>query len=125
MLELTRLSTLIADFDRGQYEMGELMMIAVGPLAIACIVFWIGLKMQFAGKPAWIKWLAVIPLVAGVLMGIGPAKEFFTDQLYQGAYGGGGKKAIMHSAGLWMPVIGIIGLALWNKWVARQKFEEL
>ena len=125
MLELLRLPSLIAEFDRGQYENGELLMIGFGPLIIACIVFWIGLKLQYSGKPAWIKWLAAIPLVIGIVMGIQPAQMFFTDQLYQATYGGGNKKAILHSAGIWGPVLGAIGLVLWNKWTQRQKFEEL
>lgn len=125
MLDLSQFSSLIAGFDRGPYENGELMSIGFGPVVIACLIFWIGLKLQFAGKPAWIKWIAVIPLVVGVVLGIAPAQMFFSDQLYQALNGGGGKRALMHCAGIWAPVLGGIALVLWNKWVNKQKFEDL
>jgi hypothetical protein len=124
MLGLSSLINLLADADNG-YEPGELAGIALPPLLIALLIFWIGVKLQHAGRPKWIKWIAVVPLVVGIVIGITPLRMFYFDQVYQDLHGGTWKKGILHASGVIMPVLGLVGLFVWNKWLNRQKFDEL
>jgi hypothetical protein len=124
MLGLSPIFNLLADADNG-YEPGELVVIGFSPLLVALILFWIGVKLQHMGKPKWLKWLAVLPLVVGVFIGITPLRLFYFDQVYQDLHGGTWKKGLLHALGVIMPVVGVIGLFVWNKWLNRQKFDEL
>lgn len=125
MFGLSSLLDTLAQVDRGQYEQSELAMIGFVPVLIAVVVFFIGIKLQHKGKPSWLKWLALIPLAAGLIMGIAPTQRFYGDPLYQKYYGGTWKKGLFHAAGVIMPIIGAAGFAVWNRWLARQRFEEL
>ena len=123
MLGLTPFLNLLAE--EAEYQQGELMGIALGPLLLAVILFWIGVKLQNSGKPHWIKWIALVPLAVGLIMGIAPLQAFYGDPMYQQYYGGTWKKGAAHMAGVLMPILGAVGLAVWNKWLNRQKFDEL
>ena len=124
MLGLTHLVQFLADFDRGEYEKGELLAYGLVPAVIAALVFWIGIKLQFAGKPKWIKWLAILPLVAGFVISIEPVRMFYFDNVYK-MYGGNWKTGVMHAFGMIMAVISGIGLFLWSRLLQRQKYDEL
>ena len=124
MLGLNPILNLLAE-ERGQYEIGELAAYSFGPLVVALVLFWVGIKLQHAGKPTWIKWTAMIPLALGLILGIGPVQKFFGDPLYQTYYGGTWKKAVAHAMGVVIPILAALGLVVWNKVLSRQKFEEL
>ncbi|MBS1721668.1 MAG: hypothetical protein JSS66_01545 [Armatimonadetes bacterium] len=125
MLGLLQFSSLLADFDRGEYQVPELMGIGLIPTAIALVLFAVGVKLQFAGKPKWIKWLSTIVLAIGVFVGLTPFQEFFFDPIYKQLYPGGNKVALMHAAGIIIPVVGLIAMFVWNYFLNRNKFEEL
>lgn len=116
---------LLLDMNRGEFQPNELMTIALVPFAIGMVVFWIGAKLQRNGKPAWIKWLGVVPLAWGVFLGLEPFQAFFLDNVYRDLYGGATRAMLGHMAGLIMPVIGVLGMLLWNWLLNREKFEEL
>lgn len=125
MLQLVPFTNLFAQSATGQYEQPELMAIAFIPITVAVILFFIGVKLHHSGKPAWIKWTAFIPLAVGLIMGIAPTQKFYGDPLYQDFYGGSWKKGIMHAGGIIVAVIGALGLFVWNRWLNKQKFEDL
>lgn len=114
-----------AQADRGQYEQGELFVIGFVPFLIAVVIFYIGIKLHHKGKPGWLKWIALVPLAIGLIMGIAPTQKFYGDPLYQKYYGGTWKKGLFHAAGVLMPIVGAAGFAAWNLWLSRQRFEEL
>ncbi len=124
MFELTRIVDLYARSD-APYETPELLARAFIPVFVALAVFYVGMKLQYKGSPAWIKWLAVLPLIVGILLGIDPFNSYFIDPLYRDVYGGGNRRMIFHAAGLIVPVIGAAGMAFWSWWLNRQKFEDL
>lgn len=124
MLGADHILNLLAQ-DSGQYEASTLGLIAFVPLLIAVILFWLGVKGHHAGKPAWIKWISLVPLAIGLIIGIAPMQKFYGDPLYKEYYGGTWKKGALHASGVILPIVGAIGLAVWNKWLTRQKFDEL
>ena len=93
MFELNSIQNLIADFDRGPYEQGELMMMALLPALAAVLFFWFGLKMQFNGKSPMIKWVAILPLIIGVFIGIAPTQRFMVIRSIKVSMGAPGRKA--------------------------------
>jgi len=124
MLGLSPFLYLLADAETG-YETSELLVIGFAPALVAALVFWIGIKLQHAGKPKWLKWLAILPLIAGIIIGMTPLRLFYFDQIYQDLHGGTWKKGLMHAGGVIISILGGVGLVVWNKWLNRQKFDEL
>ena len=123
MQALTPLSTLFAD---GEFDTGSLAAIGFLPLAVAIVVFWIGVKLQHAGKPRWIKWTAGLPLLVGLVIGIAPLRAYFFDKVYYDYLSDHGRKTmLLHLSGVLMPVLGALGLFGWQKWLDRQSFDEL
>ena len=125
MQQLTPFLNVLAQSDRGQYEAGELFTIAFVPILIAVVIFFVGIKLHHAGKPIWLKWIAMVPLAVGLIMGIAPTHAFYGDPVYKDYYGGTWKKGMMHAGGIIMPIIGAIGFVVWNRWLTKQKFEDL
>ena len=106
MLQLTPFLNTFAQTKTGEFESSELAMIAIVPLVLAIVIFFIGIKLHHAGKPIWLKWIAFVPLAIGLILGISPTQKFWSDQLYRDFYGGGNKKGLMHAGGVIMPIIG-------------------
>ncbi len=114
-IRITDFSPLLAQSESGRYENPQLFLYAMVPFILALIVFAICLKRESFGLGKGVKWAALIPLVIGAMLGLDPARKFYTDPLYVDMFGGGGFMRVLHTLPIATPVIGAIVLFVWSK----------
>ncbi len=96
------------------------------PILIAYAAFYLLSEREESGWPTWLKWLAFVPIVVGILL-CGPyffgALGWTVDgSFYADLHGLGTKQLIMHYASLPLELLAGVGLVAWN--VLRTKRQE-
>lgn len=103
----------------------KLFSIGLAPSLVAVAGFFICSAREVKGLSKKVKWffLAVLPI--GMILGWAPFSDFFFNSLYQEMYGGGPRKTLLYSAGLFLPILTAAGLVGFGMWHDRRGIDEL
>lgn len=111
----------IGEFPDSWYEP---MLLPVFMAAVAVII-WIGARsseLKTSAKRPW-KWVAVLPLLVAFKAGITYMLDV-RDPFYQSAISGYGKKMVFaHYCAFFIPLLALIGVAVWQVFDARRSTE--
>lgn len=103
-----------------------LMLLASLPSVFAIVLFVVFLQLQKKGKPKWLKWLSLLPLVLGVILGYTIARFMFVgDEVYRRYYVVYNRKPVyLHYAVFFTHFLTIGGLVVWGSLADRRQRDE-
>jgi len=113
----------LGQFDSQEYTPVTLFAIVLLPAAIAIAAFVYFLKGEFKGWPKSLKWVSLVPLILGVILGIGPFNAM-NDELYRDQYGAGPRAKMLHYGGVVVPILTAVGLVILGVVRDKQKVDE-
>ncbi|MCH7905367.1 MAG: hypothetical protein IH944_12505 [Armatimonadetes bacterium] len=96
-------------FQVSEDKMGaqELIILMSVPIVIAAIVLVVSRMLEQRGMSRLIKWLAVFPLIAGVLLGVTPYRSAH-DSLYLDYTRASTNSRMLHEATLYAPSVALL-----------------
>jgi hypothetical protein len=115
---------LLAQFESEEFQAGTLVLICFLPAAIAVTAFFVFMKRELSGWPKALKWVGLLPLIVGAILGIGPMTAM-SDDLYRTNYGAGPRAQMLHYGGVAIPVLVAVGLVVVGILHDRQRVDEL
>ncbi|MGE0002315.1 MAG: hypothetical protein AB7F50_07275 [Fimbriimonadaceae bacterium] len=113
----------LAQFDSQEYMPSTLFGIVLLPTALAIGAFVYFLRGEFKGWPKSLKWTALLPLILGVILGIGPFNAM-NDELYRDQYGSGPRARMLHYGGVVLPILTAVGLVVVGMLRDKQRVDE-
>lgn len=85
----------------------ELIILISVPLVIAAIVLVASRALVLRGKSRLITWIAVVPLIAGVILGVTPYRSAH-DSLYMDYTHASTNSRLLHEAALYVPAVALL-----------------
>lgn len=114
----------LAQFDTEEIQPATLITVCVVPTLIAVVLFFVFMKGELKGWAKTLKWVAMLPLIVGAFLGIGPMSAM-NDELYRAQYGAGPRAKMLHYGGVVIPILAAIALVGLGIWHDRQKVDEI
>lgn len=115
---------LLAQFESEEYQAGTLILICFLPAALSIAAFFFFMRGELRGWTKTLKWIALVPLIVGAILGIGPMTAM-ADDLYRTNYGAGPRAQMLHYGGVAIPVLVAIALVIAGLLHDRQRVDEL
>lgn len=113
----------LAQFDSEEYGAVPLFAICLLPAAIGSFAFLYFMRGELKGWPKSLKWTALLPLIVGMVIGIGPFRAM-NDELYRDQYGSGPRAQLLHYGGVGIPILTALGLVVFGILHDRQRVDE-
>lgn len=85
----------------------ELIILMSVPLVVAAIALVVTRTIAQHGKSRLIRWISVVPLIVGVLLGITPYRSAH-DSLYMSYTRAGTNSRMLHEAALFVPSLALL-----------------
>lgn len=105
--------------DQGPDAKGMLLL-CILPLALALGAWAFARTRDRSDLIYRLRWLAVIPLAIGLVLGVRYSYLMATDLVYQQYFQLGPRMMILHYAAAILPILGIIALVVWNRMDGKQ-----
>lgn len=116
--------TTLAQFESDEFPPGVLAAICIVPALLAVGLFVFFMKGELKGWPKALKWSALLPLIVGAILGLGPMQAM-NDDLYRIQYGAGYRSQALHYGGVAIPVLVALGMVVAGLLHDRQRVDEI
>ncbi len=110
-------ATLLAAGEK--HEAAELLVLIVVPLALSVVLWRIVEARISKGGSRDLRWAALVPLIAGVLLALRPLKDI-RDDVYRMYFDVSDRSVSLHFASFFVPLTNAVLLTGWIVWKARE-----